>query len=285
MGLSGTERQAAFDAVSEWENEYAFPFNEFQHACGSDTLQFYHNEGPWPGWDQACLDVWTGCFRVTMEYHDDQLRQGYYITNRQVWLNTRDYDFTYRGALGQLVHELGHVYGQGDMYIHEGGNDYSCNEVLTTIMNASVVVPGTNPPLVDGICNPGPGAPLDSVQAWDHTKSHYFNVMNVADFQHQNVNAFQHQSTSQMLILFDDHAPAEQRYRINMQRWMPGWETQTSFLFYDDIAYGDMHWWNQLATLWDKWFWPDGFWRACPELYSKVTGYRYEKCSNFVYLD
>lgn len=274
LASGSTERQAAFDAISNWEAQFSFPFNEFQHACGSgQRLEILHNEGPWGGYETCTQGVdAVGCYYAY--YVWDSTRYGYYTDTMRIWLNTRGYNYTYRGAKGVIAHELGHAYGLGDMYLHDG----SCNPGVTTLMNRSV---SNAQGLIDGICNGN----LDTVQSWDFSKAHWFNVMNISSFQHQNVTVMQGTSSS-MIVSFDDYAPTEDRYRARIQYWNgSSWVTGTFYYKYSYIAFGDMQYPGSASFTWAKpYYLPTAWYRACLELHSDVTGYAYEKCSGIVYL-
>lgn len=272
VGLVGTERQATFDAIANWESQFAFPFNEFTDECGaSQRMDVLDNIG----WccSPCLLPGVIACVEPFWAF--DQGRQGYYLNYARIWTNRSQYAFDYNGMRAVMAHELGHVYGLNEAYLHEPFG--ACNPGIASIMDGPILSSG----VVIGGCDG------TVVQSYDYSYAHWLNVMNLSNFQPQNLDS-QWYSSSKINFFWDDYSPTERYYQIYM-RYLWGNAEYTCYVltFSTNIASGDP--WvptvDRNRTLNHVGCPANTFYRGCLELASGVIGQTYRRCSsNWRYL-
>lgn len=169
-----TQRQAIFDAIANWESQFGFPYDEFRDECGSaQRMDVLDNVG-WSGYPCGAA---VACVRIPSWFYDTA-RNGFYIDYARVWVNTRDYAFTYSGMRYTIAHEIGHIYGLNEAYLH---NPWAaCNPNIVSIMDGPLFSSGST---VSGGCDG------NVVQSYDYSYAHWFHVMNLSSFQPQNLDS------------------------------------------------------------------------------------------------
>lgn len=271
FAVGSTERQATFDAIADWESQFAFPFGEFLHECGpAQRLDVVDNIG-WSGYN--CTPGAVACVEPFWAY--DSGRQGYYLNTVRIWVNRAGYGFNYNGMRSVIAHELGHVYGLNDAYLHNPFG--ACNNNILSIMDGPVIATGT----VVGGCD------SNVVLSYDMNNAHAFNVMHLSNFQPQNLDSIA-SGFNAIRLYWDDYSPTDRYYRLWMRYlWANVEYTCYILTFSDVIAYGDPWAPNaDLNKLMTRSTCPvNTFYRGCMYLDSGVIGNRYWRCSpNWHYL-
>lgn len=228
-------------AKTDWSNQLDFSFGgDFMNHCGSQTrLDIYHTNPPYE-LSEDCEAVWAGCM-VVVDWYYSSLRNGYYIDEAEIWINTGAYSFSYNGLQATAAHEFGHVYGLNEAYSHQGGGSV-CNDNLNSIMDALEFNQQTGK--IDGGCdrntvNPG----------YDTANACLFYFMQPTDFQpccHSSTKI----TTNSMNLSWTDQSPSETFYEFNDYYLDGGWQ-QIQYPYparsYSNIARGDA-WQNQLVN-------------------------------------
>ena len=265
-----TERQATFDAIANWESQFAFPYNEFRHQCGSEQrMDVVHNVG-WIGY--PCSAGAAGC--VSPTWTVDSYRHGRYLNYVRIWVNTRDNAFTYSGMRATVAHEVGHVYGLDEAYLHDPL--YACNPAITSIMDGLVR------DINGAISN---GCDGNVVQSRDYSKAHWFQVMNLTSFQPQNLTSYKI-TTDRMDVYWDDASPTESGYDMYVYYWTGSdWYQYENVFNSYNVASGDPWQPTRLnRAFYRYWYQPVTWYEACMYVKSGLIGNRYWKCFPMQYL-
>ena len=108
-------------AIADWET--VLPQTEFTPGCG-EANPLYIRSFSVVGVPPECTAGSAGC--AWWEKHEDTERGGRYTgAGTFVWVNDDDeaYTFTDEGLRATVAHELGHVFGLHEAYLHDA--DYS----------------------------------------------------------------------------------------------------------------------------------------------------------------
>lgn len=265
-----TQRPSIYAAIADWESKFAFPFNEFTDACGAsqrmDVLDNagWHPCGPPP--IAACMVVPVG------KWYYDSVRLGYYMDYARIWVNVQNFTWSPNGMRALIAHELGHVYGLDEQYVHDtqrSPGSIACNYAVQSIMNSNLVTGGCT-----GLVGP---------TAFDSANAENFYVMGPTGFQHQ-LGAQQQYGGSGVLLTWFDSSPSESAYTLNLQYiWGNSVLTCNATTYYGGLAPSDP--WIQPKQQYNGAAYRGScpgatFYRDCVYLFSGVIYWRYLKCGS-----
>lgn len=133
------------DAIDDWEDG-ALPGDQLNPTCfTSGTKLWLRRATASVGFPLGCADL-IACVRI--DYAFDSLRSAFYPADSIIWFNDMVYTFADDGWRFVAGHELGHIFGLDEAYIHPG---FVCNGAVYSVMN-SADAPGNN---VTGPCKIG----------------------------------------------------------------------------------------------------------------------------------
>lgn len=260
------QRQAIFDAIGDWESQFAFPYNEFRHECGSaQRMDVVDNVG-WQGYSCSQGPNVAGC--VQPFWAVDSTRNGRYIDYMRVWVNTRDNAFTYSGMRATIAHEVGHVYGLDEAYLHDPL--YACNPAITSIMDG--LKRDSNGAFSNGCDANGP-------TSYDNNNAAQFYVMVSWEFQPQDLRSYKI-ATDRMDVYWDDASPTESGYDMYAFFWTgSAWQQYENVFYSYHVASGDPWQHTRLnRAFYRYWYQPVNWYISCMYVNSGVIGNRYWKC-------